>query len=87
MQNLTEESHRNTMAGAGKEDIYLPHQRRYCEARTTTTTTIANINATLVNNLAILADIQRKIDILSEILADQGDPHGHRQPQHGSPSS
>ena len=44
MQNLTEENHRNTMAGAGKEDIYLPHQRRYCEARTTTTTTIANIN-------------------------------------------
>ena len=85
MQNLTEENHRNTMAGAGKEDIYLPHQRQYCEARTTTT--IANINATLVNNLAILADIQRKIDILSEILADQGDPHGHRQPQHGSPSS
>ena len=85
MQNLTEENHRNTMAGAGKEDIYLPHQRQCCEARTTTT--IANINATLVNNLAILADIQRKIDILSEILADQGDPHGHRQPQHGSPSS
>ena len=85
MQNLTEENHRNTMAGAGKEDIYLPHQRQCCEARTTTT--IANINATLVNNLAILADIQRKIDILSEILADQGDPHEHRQPQHGSPSS
>ena len=71
MQNLTEENHRNTMAGAGKEDIYLPHQRQCCEARTTTT--IANINATLVNNLAILADIQRKIDILSEILTDQGD--------------
>ena len=85
MQNLTEENHRNTMAGAGKEDIYLPHQRQCCEARTTTT--IANINATLVNNLAILADIQRKIDILSEILADQGDPHEHRQPQQGSPSS
>ena len=85
MQNLTEENHRNTMAGAGKEDIYLPHQRQCCEARTTTT--IANINATLVNNLAILADIQRKIDILSEILADQGDPHEHRQPHHGSPSS
>ena len=34
---------------------------------------ISNINATLVNNLAILADIQRKIDILSEILTDQGD--------------
>jgi hypothetical protein len=34
-------------------------------------TTTATINATLVGNLAILADIERKLDIIAEILADQ----------------
>ena len=42
------------------------------EAATMTTTTVT-INATLVGNLAILADIERKFDIIAEILANQGD--------------
>ena len=57
------------MDGAGKGDINLMHKRLSCGAQTTTTT--GTITATLVGNLAILADIERKLDIIAEILADQ----------------
>ena len=41
------------------------------EASTATMTTAATINATLVDNLAVLVDIERKLDIIAEILANQ----------------
>ena len=43
------------------------------EASTATMTTAATINATLVDNLAVLVDIERKLDIIAEILANQDD--------------
>ena len=43
------------------------------EASTATMTTAATINATLVDNLAVLVDIERKLDIIAEILANQSD--------------
>ena len=36
-------------------------------------TAAATINTTLLDNLAILVDIERKFDIIAEILANQGD--------------
>ena len=68
------------------EDLYV--ERLYAQApRFGATFIAANFPRAYIDPNRLLADIQRKIDILSEILADQGDPHGHRQPQHGSPSS